>query len=280
MRWINLLLLCFISLSLPNFFVRDFKLPPIHTDIATNPKWEVPPPSEEILKLLEQPFFYLARGNQTTAFESQDGKYVLKLFRYRPTLFPLIHQFKNYLKKRPRQNFQAKMDKTFTAAHIAFTDASQFTQVIYCHLNLTEKRFPNLELKADKTYRLPLDRYRFVIQKKVKPFKETLLQAKSCPEEMRRLIDSYLSLLVRRSALNIRNSDPNLGPNFGFLDGKAVELDFGNYHKVPLNLARQKADIENYLVRLRHWLKKHAPEYIDYLNELHRKTLISYDQAE
>lgn len=267
MKTVKLLLISLLFLSIPQFMKREFKLPPIHAGIPTNPKWDTPPPTDPILAILNQPFVYLTRGNQSTVFQSEDGKYVLKLFRYKRSLFPLIHKFKNWFKKKPKQSFLSKADKTFNAAHLAYTEASEHTQVIYCHLNLTNNLLPITQLKAGKTYTVPLDAYRFALQKKVNPFKETLLSARAQPEEMHRLIDSFVELLIDRSRLNIRNSDPNLGPNFGFLEGKAVELDFGNYHKVSPDLERKKAEISNYLIRLEHWLEDYAPEYIEYLLE-------------
>jgi hypothetical protein len=262
MNWIKLLILSLLCLSVPQFMKKEFKLPPIHAGIPFNPNWETSPPSDEILAILNQPFHYFSHGNQSTVFQSEDGKYVLKIFRYRRSLFPIVHNVKNWFKKKPKQDFAAKVNKTFNAAHIASTKGKPFTHVIFCHLNLTKNLLPTIQLKAGKTYTVPLDSYRFALQKKVSPFKETLLKAKDSPEEMKRLIDSFIQLLVDRSALNIRNSDPNLGPNFGFLDGQAVELDFGNYHMIEPNSQIRKEEIENFMNRFQKWLNNNAPQYV------------------
>lgn len=263
MKLIKLFILVALCLYVPQFNKRDFKIPPIHTDLQRNPNWDVPPPNSEILQILAQPFFYLSQGGQSTVFESQDGKYVLKLFRYRPTLFPIIHKFKNLIHRKKQQDFKSKMEKTFNAAHLAYAEASDFTQVVYCHLNLSKDLLPKIQLNADRIYHIDLDQYRFVLQKKVDSFKEALLSAQSNPDQMRQLIDSLISLLVKRSALNIRNTDPNLEPNFGFLNGNAVELDFGNYVKIVPNPETRKREIENYLNRFAHWLEKNDPGSLD-----------------
>jgi hypothetical protein len=277
LRFVKLFLLSLFLFSLPQWMKSDFKLPPIHSQIPSELKWESPPPSSEILKILDQPFSYFSHGNQSTVFESEDKKYVLKLFRYRRSLFPFLHQAKNWCKKKPKQDFMSKLHKTFDAAHLASSEAQAFTQVVYAHLNLTDQLLPTILLKAKKTYQIPLDKYRFVIQKKVQPFKETLLSARENPQEMNRLMQSFLDLLEKRSSLNIRNSDPNLGPNFGFLNGQAVELDFGNYQKINPDLKMKKAEIANYLLRFEHWLTANAPEYV---KELHVKSTILYDQLD
>lgn len=278
MKWLRLLLFSALFLSLPQMIRRDFKLPPIHAHFPSNPNWEMPPPSEELLKILNQPFIYYSRGNQSSVFESQDGKYVLKLFRYRRSIFPIVHFLQNGFKKKPKKNFGMKMNKTLNAAHLAYKQAGRFTQVIYCHLNLTQHLFSTLQLRADqKVYNLPLDRYRFVLQRKASPFKETLLAARSEPEKMRRLIESFALLLIERSSLNIRNSDPNLGPNFGFIEEKAVEIDFGNYQKIEWDRKRQKGEISHFLMSLELWLAQEAPEHLSFMKDLRRKIEISYD---
>ena len=169
------------------------------------------------------------------------------------------------------------MNKTFNAAHIACTKGRPFTHVIFCHLNLTKDLLPVIQLKAGKTYTVPLDSYRCALQRRVSPFRATLLPAKDNPEEMKRLIDSLVQLFLDRSALNIRNSDPNLGPNFGFLNGQAVELDFGNYHMIEPNIQIRKDEIENFMNRFEKWLQYNAPEYV---KELRLKRMISYDLQE
>jgi hypothetical protein len=252
MRIFSLLFLVSL-LFLPQFMKSDFKVPPTFSQIPNRPEWQSTP-SPEILAILNQPFTYLAHGNQSTVFTSHDGQYVLKLLRYTRSRFPLIHNLKNALHNKPKHDLFTKLNKTLHAAHLAATEASAFTQVVYCHLNLTENQLPLAHLAS---HTLPLDRQRFILQRKVTPFKEALLAARNNPEEMHQLIDSFIALIHNRSSLDIRNSDPNLGPNFGFLNGNAVEIDFGNYRKAP----QQPHEINAYITRLEHWLAKNAPEY-------------------
>lgn len=124
--------------------------------------------------------------------------------------------------------------------------------------------------------KLPLDRYRFVIQKKVTPFHKALMGAREDPEEMKQMMSSFVDLIYRRLEKNIQNSDPNLKPNFGFLGGKAVEIDFGNYVAVEPNETLKRKELENFLVRFSHWVEKYAPEYMDDWKTLHKSSKSRY----
>lgn len=267
---VRLFLFCLICLTLPTWVKFSFRLPPQNTQILFHPEWEVPL-SAETKTILSQPFTYLDRGNQTTVFLSQDGQYVLKLFRYRRSRFAWIESIKGsfarFRHKKPKHALWAKMQKTLEAAHLAYTEGRSFTQLVYIHLNITENLLPTVTLKAHQAYHLPLDKYRFVIQRKATPFKEALLAAKKQPAKMHQCIDSLVDLLHARSAHGIQNADPNLGPNFGFIDERAVEIDFGNYRKSLPDPARQSQEIAQYFGRFAEWLQKNCPEYIPYLQQ-------------
>ena len=277
--FLKLILIAICFLSIPFIYKKEFKLPPIHAHIPFNPNWAMPSLSDEMLQILQSPFTYFAKGNQSTVFLSADGKYVLKLFRYRRSIFPTLTAVKNWMKKKAKLSLKEKLMKTFNATHLAANEGKEFTQVVYCHLNLTKHELPCVTLKVGKkSYYLPLDHTRFVLQKKVDPFKKALLSAKNNPEEMHRLMESFAKLLLERSKANISNSDPNLGPNFGFLEGQAVEIDFGNYRKVAPNQRRQKEELSRFLISLETWMSKRAPEYYQDAINLRIKFENAYDE--
>ena len=269
-------LLCISIPFLLKHLPHRFKIPPSLVTLPFNLEWESPPLStqenEKICAILKSPFTYLSHGNQSYVFESEDGEYVLKLFRYRLIRSPLAQAVKNkvdaLLYKKAKDSFSEKVNKTFKAARLAFVEARSYTQVVFCHLNITEGLLPVTHFKtAFRSFALPMDRYRFVIQRKVVPFKEAMLLCKDDPQKMISQIDSLFLLLLSRSALGIRNSDPTLAPNFGFYQGRAVEMDFGNYRKIPLDPNRQWAEIDSFLIRLKDWLTKNAPEYAAVIDE-------------
>src|SRR5690606_35799894 len=107
----------------PHLLKKDFKIPPTHSDIHFNPNWEMSYPKEELFKILEQPFFCYSKGNQVSVFLSEDQKYVLKLFRYKTSLFPVLQRIKSLFKgTKPRNPFWVKTQKTLNAAYLACTE--------------------------------------------------------------------------------------------------------------------------------------------------------------
>src|SRR5271156_5010255 len=63
-----------------------FTIANISSDFSFQPQWEVRPLLEgeqaEFDKATSQPFYYLGKGCQSYVFASQDGKYVIKFFKY------------------------------------------------------------------------------------------------------------------------------------------------------------------------------------------------------
>ncbi len=194
-----------------------------------------------VVPILSERFKYLAKGAQSFVFESEEGEFVVKFLR---------------------TGKEKKMERLFLACRLAFEDLREETGVIYLHLNWTEGRLPVFRGKdrLGRSFQIPLDQYRFVVQKKGKSFEGALLEAKGDPEAMGRRFEQFLDLLENRTAKGIWNKDPSLKRNFGFLEDRAVELDFGSYRRVE-NLDR-KNEIERYCRKMRRWLLKNAPESV------------------
>lgn len=81
-------------------------------------------------------------------------------------------------------------------------------------------------------------------------------------------LDSLCALWIQRLAKGIYNSDSNLAPNFGFLHGRAVEIDFGNYLK-STDPQTAQIEIQARFSRLKEWLRIHAPEYESYIDSFY-----------
>lgn len=234
--------------ALAKRLTHGFRVAKMRLDFPAHPEWEAPLPPEAVA-ILRQDFFFLGRGAQSYVFESEDGKYVIKLFHY------------------SRSFSDAKVVLLFNACKMAYDHLREETGLLFIHLNPTPMHLPLLHCRdaVGRWYHFPLDEARFALQKKGKPFKDTLQKACRDPAEIKRRIDEFLHLLQTRAQKGILNTDPNLGRNFGFLDDQAIEFDFGNYRWVPdLN---QKAEIDRYAQRLRRWLRQTAPEWVAYLDQ-------------
>ncbi|HSX26948.1 MAG TPA: hypothetical protein VLE89_08095 [Chlamydiales bacterium] len=253
-----------VSLSLPAGFKRlthGFRLAKLQLDFPYHPEWERSR-NQEVEEILRQPFFFLNKGAQCYAFRSADDKYVLKLFRY--------DQRSLFFRNKKKSPLIAKITKLFDACKMAYDLAPEETGLLYIHLNPSSD-LPRIRCKdaLGRSYRIPLNSYRFALQRKAEPFRKTLLKARNNPLEMQKRIDQFLTLLEHRTAKGIGNSDPNLSRNFGFLETCAIEFDFGNYGLSPdLQLPQyQIPEMKRYTHRLRRWLKKEAPEWVAYFDE-------------
>ena len=248
-----LLLLLFVTtlLSIPSLakrFTFGFRLAKMELDFPHHPEWEGEA-CPELDSILDQPFHFIGKGAQSYVFASKDEKHVVKLFRY------------------DHPSLDSKIVLLFDACKMAYDSLKEETGLVYIHLNPTSIGLPTLQCKdpVGRNVTFPLDRYRFVIQKKAIPFRAALKEAKQNPAEMKKRLDQFLNLLAARTSQGILNTDPNLSRNFGFLEGRAIEFDCGNYQKPP-HLDRV-AEMKRYTCKLRHWLKKHAPEWLPYLDE-------------
>lgn len=246
-----LFLFASLMLSLPAIakrFTYGFRVAKMRIDYPFEPRWEVAP-NPDMNQILKQRFHFIGKGAQCYVFESADGAYVIKLFRY------------------DQPNCEEKVVQLFNACKIAYDLLREETGLIYIHLNPTPMNLPTLYCKdaVGRKYKFSLDQTRFAIQKKATDFRLCLESAKVDPDLMKKRIDQLLFLLQARASKNVRNADPSLSRNFGFLDDRAIEFDFGNYQLCEqLN---QKTEIQRYTSKLHAWLDENAPEWSAYLDE-------------
>jgi hypothetical protein len=234
--------------------------------IPDRPEWAIDQPPLVSDDVWKQPFTYLARGSQSYVFASEDGQYVLKLFRYNRSQFSWIHQLKRLFHRNNRKNLKVdlatKLNYTLNAAKIACITVPECTQVVWAHLT-NSRCHDNARLtvidRLGRPWTLRLSHYRFVLQRRALPLKKVLAEALQTQDfvRARRLIASYQQLITTRASRGVRNSDPNFGPNSGFIDDRAIEIDFGNYRSCPElidNPRAQAAELERFLTQLRYWI--------------------------
>ena len=269
-RLLFFILVVSVFLSLPALAKRltyGFRLAKTDLDFPHHPEWEVPLPPE-MHAILQQPFHFIDKGTQSYVFESQDGNYVFKLFRYdqppRGHKGILLFNACNMAYDSSRGH---KVLLLFNACKMAYDLLREETGLIYIHLNPTVLGLPVFHCTdaVGRDVAFPLDHTRFAVQKKAKAFRAVLNEAKGNPIEMRKRLDQFVDLLQARTAKGIKNSDPSLSRNFGFLEERAVEFDFGSYRH--LTDFDRVAEMKRYTFKLRLWLDRNAPEWISYLDE-------------
>jgi hypothetical protein len=252
----------------------SFRLAKTMIDVPFNSAWESEPPSPELCMVLARPFFYLGRGAQAFVFASEDGQYVIKLFRSSPKIHPWRQCIrKNFLKRRDRRTAEQKIQLLFGACKLAYTKAPDLTGLQYIHLNATKDLPTNTYLVNRMGRKIPVDlnRCRFAIQKKGLSVSQTFAEAirEKDKEKYLRLANSFVSLVQKRASRNICNLDKKMGENFGFLGETAIEWDFGNYaaNESLQEKSLREAEIQIFTRNFQEFLDRTSPDWQVMLTE-------------
>jgi hypothetical protein len=245
-RAVFLVLFTLSLLSLPALAKRitgGFKVAKLHLLFPNRKEWDVAY-DPALTPILSQSYSFLGKGAQSYVFESEDGRYVVKLFRY------------------DQPSVEEKVVDLFNAAKLAYEEMREETGLLFVHLNLSEGILPVLQCKDNlgRSYKFPLDKIRFALQKKALGWSETLQQL----DNLEKRIDQFFSLLKARTDRKIYNADPSLSRNFGFLEDRAIEFDFGNYRK--RETLESKKEIERFASKFRKWLVQNDPSQLAYFD--------------
>lgn len=238
-----------------------FTLLRTRANLPFNPLWET---QTEDLAAYAQKFYYLECGGQSYVFLSEDGNYVLKLFK--------LHRKVSTEKKRK------KLNRDFLSYKIAFDQLSQETGVLAVHLNHTShlRRQVTIVDKLQISHTIDLDTSYYILQKRahlVYPHIKKLMkqhQEKAAAEA----IDSLLEVIVTRCKKGIYDEDARIHRNFGFIENKAVIIDAGRF--VPDNRRKDpdliKQDIAAITKRFQEWLKDTYPSLYEHMQKSLQET--------
>jgi hypothetical protein len=243
---------------------------------SPSPEWEPPPLSAEeqteVDQILSQKYTFLARGSQAFAFLSEDGKYVLKLFKqhkwhpknmmgYIP--LPFNPYYKDYLLR------QKKQQGVLSSCKTALLHVKEDTGVLFAHLNPTPVNVAPMTLvdKHGKTWTLDLSKSCFLLQKKADLFYPHVqdLMAQGDIEGAKEAITSTIRLLDRFIDLGVFENNAILRKNFGFIDNRAIQFDIGKF-KFDAGRVRDKSEIRYFAKNFRRWVGKNYPELLPHFD--------------
>lgn len=212
------------------------------------------PCSEMDERLLEHSFTYLGKGGQSYVFASEDGQYVLKVFRSsRLKTLQFLSRFSPHFANK-KLRLETDLKQTLQSYQLAFEELKEETALVAVHLDAHEELKGSLSIIDNLKIRHTMDPnlIPFVIQKRA-----TLVKDKMNENPTRAHLESLLNLLRSKVEAGIEDSDPNLAKNFGFIGDKAVQIDPGRFSKEgPPNLERLKQSKEDF----QHFLNAHHPE--------------------
>ncbi|MBI3236610.1 MAG: hypothetical protein HYZ48_02760 [Chlamydiales bacterium] len=123
----------------------SFNIRHIHPHLEADARWEIPPPTQEeytlLDEILKQPFRYLAKGNHTFAFVSEDNRYVIKFHKYPSHMRilpwvnrPFAYRFSDK-RIRIKEYNHKKLDYNLKSYKDSFCDLKEECGLIYVHIN-------------------------------------------------------------------------------------------------------------------------------------------------
>jgi hypothetical protein len=235
----------------PEFGPSDFCHPSILKRESSNPDLASKQFASEILK---QQFSYLGCGGQVTAYESADHKYVLKFFNPRRSLF----------------NKRKLLERHFMRYTMSLKDLKEETGVIYNHFDPSTVLQQTVEVigKEGRLHSIPLEAYPFVLQKKVElalPYLENLVKEGKI-EEAKEATRQLYALFASRAQKGYRDHMQNLTNNFGFFEGKAIQLDPGRIRKDAAIAQNPHREIARVIANIKPYLSNY-PVLTDVLDE-------------
>lgn len=278
--WVLLVLGSLVGVERLSHFLTDgFSYPNISSNLTDRPKWDMTFAEEDLAELetaLGQPYSYLESGSQSYVFLSQDKRYVIKFFKHKRwrmnPLFTNIPLPESLNKKRERWKRKKKetVEATFGSCKTAYTIFRKETGVLYVHLNKSPPFNKTLTVKnrVGFKHQINLRDVEFVVQKKAIPTDTYLLTLKSEGkiEEAKEALKSLVAFTVKRAEKGFSDKDPHLIRNFGFLEGKAVEIDIGGFHRDPKKDLTYfySHEIQKIYQKLLPWIEENYPELTEF----------------
>jgi hypothetical protein len=234
----------------------------------------------QLRDLLSQNYHYLGKGCQAYVFLSDDGKYVLKFFKYQRfrtqkwidllTFIPPIERYqiaKGIEKKE-------KLDKVYSSWKLAFDYLQPETGIVYVHLNKSNDLQQKVKIydKIGFEHTLDLDQVEFMVQKRAEMLTPTIdeLMKKQDVEGAKNLISRLVSMVLFEYERGFGDKDHALMQNTGVFEGNPIHIDVGQFVRDE-NLKEPpvyKQEIFSKTYRFRIWLKKKYPELASYLETI------------
>lgn len=268
----------------------DFRISYITYDQPHQAAWTLPQLSTqeqtELDQILKQKFYYLGKGGQCYAFESEDRKYVLKFFKFKylkpnwwmkwlPSFPPL-----NAYRERFTLRQEKKLQSVFDGHRLAYFENRKGAELLY--LNLGGEPFNRSVVILDKLgieRQVNLDRVIFLIQRKGETLSARLSrqleagQLEAAKESISQILEMYVSEYQK----GLYDRDHGVMHNTGFVDDHPFHLDVGYLTKekqmrlVPV----YTPDLEQVVWKIDRWIKHHYAQndaiFSPYLAEQYHK---------
>lgn len=228
----------------------------VSSSLPPDSRWSLSPLEHEeqaqVQAILSQKFTFLGEGAQAIAFESNDGKYVLKLFKMRRFTPSLADQLCPHVVRRRLRN----LHWVFNGYKNAYHDLRKETGLVWIHLAKTHHLHQPITLidKNGEECQLDADATEFVIQEKAELIFHRLerLYKEGKNEEAQKAIASILQLIQSRTQKGYADRDKAVSNNYGFVGDRPIQLDIGRLYK-----GHKDGQLEHVHRRIERWKTEH-----------------------
>lgn len=281
-RFVLLALICYGGIRSYYFLTDDFRIGNIVLDREYSSEWEasthMSPATREILS---QDFAYLNKGAQSYAFQSEDGRYILKLFKFKHVkpswlvkMLPDIELIKPF-KERYFTRKNEKLQRMFRGYLLAFQKHREESGILYLHLNRTTHLDQRVTLydKLGISHAIDLDTMAFVLQRRAIRTDEILqrLLSKGEVTAAKCYIKQILALYRSEYQKGIHDTDVGALRNTGIVGETPIRFDVGELtvNKGLTQKGAQIKDLQRIAIDLQEWLLTHYPDsYSELSNEI------------
>lgn len=205
----------------------------ISSKLPVYPEWTIPVPAEQqqIKTILGSRFTFLGEGAQAFAFESADGKYVLKFFKMRRFSPSTADYLCPHVVRRRLKNLRW----VFNGYKIAYDHFQKDTGVVFIHLAKTDylKQSALLVDDTGKEHLIDLDKTEFVLQEKAELLFDRLAKLNQSGDQQgaQQAITAVLELVKRRIDKGYADRDKGVTNNYGFVGDRPIQLDIGRLYR-------------------------------------------------
>lgn len=276
MKWLKIgLLLLLITASSRLYYklTDDFRISNITLELPFNKDLETPDLEPNHLNtILDQEYTYLGKGAQSYAFASQDGKYVIKFFKFklhkpnRLLNHPLVQKIPIIGPHRAERykTHKQKLDSAFNGYKMAYDDHKEESGLISIHLNQTTHLNRTLTVKDKLGFsrKINLDQVVFIIQKKTTPSEEVITKHLRSNEDTKakEILNQLFAFYHSEFKKGLYDRDPCMLKNTGFLDKKPIHFDVGKLTRGNLSDQEIQENLDRVIFRAEQWFTIHFPE--------------------
>lgn len=266
----------------------DFRVSNIIYPMPERTEWNFPMKDgqrEELKAILNQKFTYLGKGAQVYAFGSDDGKYVIKFFKFKHlkpssliALLPPIGPLKEFKEANIKRKTR-KLEGVFEGHVNAYHHDLAHSGLLFLHLNPTT----NLDLQAHLVDKIGIERIVdldpvvFILQKKGETLRTVFTEALSkgdtalAAKRATQILDMY----VAEYQNGVYDRDHGISHNTGFIGDQPFHLDVGkmSYDDNMRSQKNYEQDLRHVARKMDEWVKANYPANYSSFHEIMQQHL-------